>query len=190
MKPNHDSPAQPTLIVALLRARHQSWPLQDGPGAMRAHLADTVRSAVSSGLPTVCVLPFGFAEFAGELPAECRVMEPSHHPSQSEGGSYALARAIQATAHSPGWLILPASSHRTSTAAILAVARAVREHPLAMPISTGLPTPPFGFGAEFYSELIRVNTDQDLLRLLSRYPAINVGVDGESDHRPRQAGRP
>ena len=46
-----------------------------------------------------------------------------------------------------------------------------------VPTHQGLPCYPIGFGAEFYSELIRIQSGQDLTRLLARYPSADVAVD-------------
>jgi molybdenum cofactor cytidylyltransferase len=86
--------------------------------------------------------------------------------------------------------VLPADMPLVSTASILAVARALKQHPVVYAQHRGRRGHPLGFSAELYSELIVLRGDEGPRRVLARYPAhgeeiedrgVLLGIDTEAD---------
>ena len=172
--------AHPTLIVVAHRPAYTS----DQPRAALVHdwrhLQALAETAVQSGLPTLCVIPASLGPLPVALPANCTVLEHRAQPAWAiEPG---IAQAVQATANSPGWLILPSQGAVPSCATIHAVAEALKTNPMAAPSVRGLRACPLGFGPEFYSELIRLQDGGGLDRLLARYPHVDVSMDAMPGH--------
>lgn len=88
-----------------------------------------------------------------------------------------VAVAVIASAQSPGWLLLPADMPLLQTSTLKLMGQAVLQDPLVFPEYRHLRGHPIGFSAEFYSELIRLQRERDLQRLLAQYPARGVDVD-------------
>ncbi|NBD20591.1 hypothetical protein GTZ97_07920 [Aquabacterium fontiphilum] len=140
-------------------------------------MSHIVRNAADSGMPAVCALPYGVAQGTVSLPPTCWVLEQPRASAAAATSIHTLARVVQATSQSPGWLYQPASADLPSGASLQRIAHALQRHALVVPTHQGLPCYPIGFGAEFYSELIRIQSGQDLTRLLARYPSADVAVD-------------
>lgn len=165
---------QPTLIiVATSAARPVARPWADSVHDWR-HLQALAEAGTHSGLPTLCVLPPHRGSMPIELPASCLVMEA---PQGLAADGLGLAHAVQATAQSMGWLVLPTQGTVPAPHTIQAVAQALLRHPLAAPSHGGARGLPLGFGAELYSELVRIRQFQDLEKLMLRYPYADVGAD-------------
>mgnify|MGYP006166333895 CR=1 FL=1 len=167
--------AHPTLIVVAHRPADTSEHAKAAQVHDWRHLQALAETGVQSGLPTLCVIPASLGPLPVALPALCTVLEHRAQPAWAiEPG---IAQAVQATANSPGWLILPSQGAIPSCATIHAVAEALKTNPMAAPSVRGLRACPLGFGPEFYSELIRLQEWGGLDRLLARYPHVDVSMD-------------
>ncbi|MFN3913750.1 MAG: hypothetical protein ACK4K3_02310 [Aquabacterium sp.] len=177
---------QPTLIiVATSAARPVDRPWADSVHHWR-HLQALAEAGTHSGLPTLCVLPPHRGSMPIELPASCLVMDA---PQGLAADGLGLAHAVQATAQSMGWLVLPTQGMVPTPHTIQAVAQALLHHPLAAPSHGGARGLPWGFGAELYSELVRVRQFHDLEKLMLRYPYADVTAD-HPGIRPASAAPP
>ena len=74
-------------------------------------------------------------------------------------------------------LLLPGDMPLLQTATLSAMGQAVTQDSLVFPEYRYRRGHPVGFSAEFYSELIRLQRERDLQRLLAKYPARAVNVD-------------
>jgi CTP:molybdopterin cytidylyltransferase MocA len=166
-----DQPA--LIIVATSAAPPMARPWADTVHDWR-HLQALAEAGTHSGLPTLCVLPPHRGGMPIALPTSCLVMES---PPGLAADGLGLAHAVQATAQSMGWLVLPTQGTVPAPHTIQAVAKALLRHPLAAPSQGGARGIPLGFGAELYSELVRVRQYQDLEKLLLRYPYADVTAD-------------
>ncbi|MCO5975955.1 nucleotidyltransferase family protein [Ideonella oryzae] len=142
----------------------------------RSVLAHTLHNVMASSLPMLVVTPPELAEEASRWVARRDVLV-------QEGGSsgprsaHALARGVAARPDASGWLLLPADKPLVRPAVLQAVARALDEHAVAYAAHRGQRGHPLGFGSELFSELVRLDGDEGVRRLLVRYPAASVSVD-------------
>lgn len=141
-------------------------------------LQTMLHRVLASELPLVLVAPSHVSEQARQLiPGNCIVELPSpaNHPSS------ALVRAItagvQASSQSEGWLVLPADMPMLMPSTLRLVAQALLTYPISFPQYRARRGHPMGFGRELFSELIRLDHDRDLHRLISRYPSEGVDVN-------------
>lgn len=101
-------------------------------------------------------------------------------PESGQGGpplGAALAAGLGHRPQAPAWLLWSSHAPRVQASTVVAVARALRRQPLVRAHYQGLGGQPLGFAAEFYSDLMRVQVEDDLQRLLARFPADPVEVD-------------
>ena len=144
----------------------------------RSVLAHTLHNVMASGLPVVVVTPPELAEEASRWVARRDVLIPD--AMRDPGGlrhAHALARGVAARPNASGWLLLPADKPLVRPPVLQAVARALDGHAVAYAAHRGERGHPLGFGAELFSELVRLDGDEGVRRLLVRYPAANVPVD-------------
>lgn len=180
----------PTLIIL---AESESRHLADGP-----HLASTttapgllagldtvhhtIRKGLASGLQVLLVAPPMVAAQAHHLlPADRVILLPeSHAPSiaaSNDQMALGVAIAVISSARSPGWLLLPGDMPLLQADTLKTMGQAVTQESLVFPEYRHRRGHPVGFSAEFYSELIRLQRERDLQRLLAQYPARGVEVD-------------
>lgn len=139
-------------------------------------LGSTVRHAIASHLPVVVVTTEQLAGAAGRLVAAREVVVVP----QTAGGygmGHSIAAGVAARADAPGWLLLPGDMPLVQPATLLAVAAELEHHAIAYAQYRGRRGHPVGFGAELYSELIRLEGDQGARRIVARYPAVGVDVE-------------
>lgn len=137
----------------------------------------TVRRAMDSGLPLRFVGPTLLARRARAMLHEAQVTELSEEGPEGTGLARTISAGVLASAQAPGWLLLPADMPmlRADTLSILGLA--LREHPLVFPTYRQQSGHPVGLSTEFFSELIRLEHDQGLDRLMARYPSVAIEVD-------------
>lgn len=165
--------AQPTLIVIASPLLASSPASQAMSAYDWHHLQDLVGLGAQVSLPTLCLLPPGLgAPPPVDLPASCMLLSANLDGTGLSGAG--IAQAVEATAQSAGWLLLPMQGPLPRAATVKAVAEALRSHPMAAPSHGGRRGHPLGLGAEFYSELIRLKHLRDLDRLMARYPHVDI----------------
>ncbi len=97
------------------------------------------------------------------------------HPAQWL--SSALRTGVQVSAQASGWVLLPSGLTPPRPHTLTQLRQALRQHLLVYPSHGGRVGMPMGFGQELFSELIRLNSDRELLRLMNRYPAQPLELD-------------
>lgn len=85
--------------------------------------------------------------------------------------SAALRAGVQVSAQAKGWLLLPATLVAVQPMALAQLCQALSQHLLLHPSHAGRAGLPIGYGQELFSELIRLTSDRELMRLMHRYPA-------------------
>lgn len=145
-------------------------------------LHHTIRKGLASGLQILLVAPPMVAAQAHHLLPPDRVIllpdaPPDQPPGHSDQMTLGVAIAVIASARSPGWLLLPGDMPLLQSDTLKAMGEAVTRDPLVFPEYRHRRGHPIGFSAEFYSELIRLQRERDLQRLLAKYPARGVEVD-------------
>ncbi len=181
----------PTLIVLADPTSHY----EEGAGAMIA-LAHTLRTGLESGLPMVLVAPPAAAEYARTLLPSNDVVEltsPNGPLSRPDTLAKAVAAGVLASPHAPGWLLWPADMGEVQADTLRLIAHGVAHYPMVFPQFRQRRGHPVGLSSEFFSELIRLNTERDLGRLMTRYPALGIDVEDagilESELPPDRLGQ-
>jgi len=161
----------------------------NGQPALSSHgtaLQAFFQKLLDSDLPTLLVAPHALARLARTLLPGDDVLEFTPRTEPPEGQTVregdlqaqALAAGVEATSRAPGWLVLPADEGvRPLSATLRTLARALRHYPLVHPQFGLLNGQPVGYGAELFSELIRLDGQRSVQRLNARYPAMAIAVD-------------
>lgn len=180
----------PTLIIL---AESESRHLADGPrfatvtsahesGGTLDTVHHTIRKGLASGLQVLLVAPPMVAAQAHHLlPADHVILLPEplapNLATSNDQMALGVAIAVIASARSPGWLLLPGDMPLLQADTLKIMGKAVTQESLVFPEYRHRRGHPVGFSAEFYSELIRLQRERDLQRLLAQYPAHGVEVD-------------
>jgi len=155
---------------------------QDAAMQLFSNLRCTLQMALESGLPVVFIAPKLVAEQARDiLPGNC-VVELPQDPTSLDGEpkndfAMAVASGVLACANANGWLILPGHTHMLKAETLQKIAGALACQTIVYPQYKLQQGRPVAFSAEFFSELVRIQSERDLSRLMSRYPAMALDVD-------------
>lgn len=173
------------VIIVLAAGRGQRFlgeghKLQQALGA-ETLLARTINHAIATGLRVVVVASEALLPLVRDLMAARDVItlsdiDASGRP-QPVGMGHSIAAGVAATGDADGWLVLPGDMPLLQPSTMLAVAQALSQYPLAFGQYRGQRGHPVGFGAELYSELVRLTGDEGARRLLARYPSQGIEVD-------------
>lgn len=145
-----------------------------------ATLAHTLRVGLESGLPMVLVAPPYAAEHARSILPSNDIVELTDAVStlsKPDTMTQAVAAGVLASPHAPGWLLWPADMDEVQAETLRTMARSVSHYPMVYPQYRQRRGHPVGLSAEFFSELIRLNAERDLTRLMTRYPALGIDVN-------------
>lgn len=174
--------SQPTVIV-LAAGRGSRFkgpqhklaqPLEGGAPV----LVSTLRRAVASQLPVLVVTTAALEPLARSVVASRDVVVlPAADSMPGLGMGSSIAAGVEARAHAPGWLMLPGDMPLLRPATLVAVARALQQHPVAYAQHAGRRGHPVGFSAELFTDLVLLQGDEGARRLVARYPAQAVNVD-------------
>ena len=182
----------PTLLVlANPSATRQGMPSLGPPSpqeqALRMFdtLHDTLQKGLESGLPLLLVAPRDIAERARTLLPGNSVVElpdtaPTHDGEvtpQPDDFARAVVAGVLASAQANGWLILPAYMPMLRAETLRRVANAAHHQSVLFPQYQQLRGHPVRFSSEFFSELIRLQSQRDLDRLIARYPSVGIEMD-------------
>ena len=180
----------PTLIILADsngRSTTAMSPLGTGAPACRPlqyldSLQHTIRKGLASGLQVLLVASPLVAAQAHHLLAPDSVILLPESPTPgttvcNDQMALGVAIAVISSARSPGWLLLPGDMPLLQTETLSAMGQAVTQDSLVFPEYRHRRGHPVGFSAEFYSELIQLQRERDLQRLLAKYPARAVNVD-------------
>jgi len=172
---NHDTAVVVLAAGAASRYKGERHKLAELLGGMSV-LARTITQAQASGFPVVAVTtPVLLPEVADLLPARDIVLVPEAGPRRGMGDS--IASGVTGRASASGWLILPGDMPLVRPDTLRAVSDALEQQPVAFAQYRGRRGHPVGFGAELFSDLVRLQGDEGARRLLARYPTAAVEVD-------------
>jgi len=146
-----------------------------GPHTVLSH---TLRNGLASGLPMVVVTTPAFVDEAALLVAKRDIVVLGPIGGVAPGGmGDSIAAGVAARSTSSGWLVLPADMPLVRPETLRQIAAAVLQHPVAYAQHGGQRGHPVGFGAELFSELLRITGEQGARKLLARFPAQAVELD-------------
>jgi molybdenum cofactor cytidylyltransferase len=141
-------------------------------------LKRTVSNALASGLPVLVVTTPPFVADVADLVARRDIVVLGEANGPALGGmGDSIAAGVAARPGSGGWLVMPADMPLAKPASMAAVAGALASHPVAYAQYRGRRGHPVGFGAELFSELVRLSGDEGARRVLARYPGQAVELD-------------
>lgn len=89
----------------------------------------------------------------------------------------ALRVGVQMSPKACGWFLIPADILMRKPSTLLALNDALRHHLIVHATVRQHPRMPVGFDRELFSELIHLDSDHALHRLMNRYPTQPVEVD-------------
>ena len=146
-----------------------------GPHTVLSH---TLRNGLASGLPMLVVTTPAFVDEAACLVAKRDIVVLGPIGGVAPGGmGDSIAAGVAARSTSPGWLMLPADMPLVRPETLRRIAAAIAHHPVAYAQYRGQRGHPVGFGAELFSELLRITGEQGARKLLARFPAQAVEID-------------
>ena len=128
-------------------------------GVTRTVLEHLVATAQASGLPWHVVS----AEAA------------AHHSVQGMGTS--IATGVAATPEAGGWLVLPGDLPLIRSDTLQAVAQALREHAVVVPVVQGQRGHPVGFGPACRNALLALRGDEGARSVMARHRPFSVPLD-------------
>lgn len=120
-------------------------------GVCRTVLGHVVAAAQASGLPWHVVSADATA----------------HQPLQGMGTS--IATGVAATADAGGWLVLPGDLPLIRSESLLAVAQALHDHAVVVPVVQGQRGHPVGFGPVCRSALLALRGEQGARSVIARW---------------------
>jgi molybdenum cofactor cytidylyltransferase len=135
-----------------------------------------LRNALASRLPVLLVTTAAFTAAAATLLARRDILEVSEAEAR-RGMGRSIASGVAERASSSGWLMLPADMPLVRPDTLRAVAAALEQHAVVYAQHHGRRGHPVGFGAELYSELIRLDGDEGARRIVARYPVHGLEVN-------------
>lgn len=174
----------PTLLIVVDSADSEKDCLPRSPNDQALQLYDQLNTAllrgIKTGLPLALVASKEAAKRAkqilpgnaiAELPDEIRFCINS-----GDALPKAIALGVANWPNAHGWIILPTSTSTLEAETLTAIAKAMVSQSIVYTQHNQQPAPPIGFGSEFFSELIRIQSRRELDRLINRYPSICLGT--------------
>lgn len=183
---------KPTVLILAAPQPEQARARADVVGALGAlsALDTTLRRVLSSGMPLLLIAPDDQAHAAlNLLPHQDVLAVPAPRPGQAHSDWLVrnIASGVMHRSQSPGWLLLPADMPMLQAGTLQALASGLGRGPLAYPCYRHRRGHPMAVSAELYSELVRMDSEQDLRRLAARYPSVDVDVDDPGVHMATDA---
>jgi len=175
----------PTLIVLATTAMPEGQAGLRDPALRPAlpdfqQIAQTLDLAQDAGLPVVLAASRWVKQQCEVFAPDVTCLEADGlHAAGSTGSSWvrAAAQAVQACSHASGWLVMPAPMADLLPSTLHQLCQALRQAPLVRPTYQMQAGYPLGFSGEFYSELVRLQTEDQLRRMLVRYPSATIDTD-------------
>jgi molybdenum cofactor cytidylyltransferase len=100
-------------------------------------------------------------------------LEQAAHPGMGDS----IAAAVAATPDAVGWLVLPADLPLIQSSTLLAIAAALKNHDVVLPLFDGQRGHPVGFGAACGGALLQLNGSQGAADIVRTYGAFEVVVN-------------
>lgn len=104
-----------------------------------------------------------------------RPQDTARLPAQGLGTS--IATGVRATPDASGWLVLPADLPLVQPESILAVARALEQHAVVLPVVQGQTGHPVGFQRLCKDELLALQGDEGARRICQQHHAHRLVLD-------------
>jgi len=140
----------------------------------------TVGNALATGLSVLVVTTTQFADEVADLVAKRDIVVLDQGSGVAPGGmGDSIAAGVAARPGAGGWLVMPADMPLVRPATMIAVANGLSPHPVAYAQYVGRRGHPVAFGAELFSDLVRLSGDEGARRVLARYPGLAVEVDDD-----------
>jgi molybdenum cofactor cytidylyltransferase len=142
-------------------------------------LGRTIGHAIASGLGVVVVTTDPLAAESTRWVARRDVVvlpEVGTGPA-GLGMGYSIAAGVAARPDAAGWLVLPGDMPMVTSATLVAVAKALEQHPVVFAQYRGRRGHPVGFAAELFSDLVQLSGDEGARRIVARYPSIGLELD-------------
>jgi molybdenum cofactor cytidylyltransferase len=139
-----------------------------------------IRRVQDTGLSLLLVAPMSMVETASQwLPADqiMPVSSPSVVMQRSDWLVRGVALGVMTCANAGGWIMLPSDMPMVQGSTLLELANAMQYSPVAYPCHRHQRGHPVAFAPELCSELVKLDCEHDLRRLVARYPAADVPVD-------------
>lgn len=167
----------------------------EGPPSPPPWLFDSVLTQIhrvmAAGLPLALVASTstlkGVAPHLGSMPITLAAQD---NPLMQDDMAGALRTGVQACASSRGWILLPSDVPMLHPGTLKELSGSLMQHPVAYITHRGRVGMPMGFGQELYSELVRIDSNRALQRLVNRYPSRALDLDAhelEAGDRPIDA---
>lgn len=179
----------PTLLVLAGASSKAQFKELTAPCVARSHCAlsafdtldSTLRLSLASGLPTLLIAPKTVGTQARQLLSGNSVIDlpedESDNLDPTDRFAHSIVTGVLSSANANGWLMLPANTPMLKADTLRKVAEAMTTQSVVYPQYRKIPGNPIGFSSEFFSELIRMQTERDFARLIARYPAQGIDVD-------------
>lgn len=94
--------------------------------------------------------------------------DTAHHPQPGMGTS--IATGVRATSDAAGWLVLPGDLPLIQPETLRAVAAAMQDHPVVVPVVQDQPGHPVGFGRTCRAALQALSGEQGARQVLMQHP--------------------
>lgn len=141
-------------------------------------LCHTLRNALASGLPVIVVTTPRLADQAAGMLAKRDIVVLGDAAGVAPGGmGDSIAAGVSARPGAGGWLVMPADMPLVRPSTLSAVAAGLGPHPVAYAQYQGRRGHPVAFGAELFSELVRLSGEEGARRVLARFPGQAIEVD-------------
>jgi molybdenum cofactor cytidylyltransferase len=154
------NPAFKPTVIVLASGRGERFKASGGTThklqallAGKAVLQHTIDAVVASGLPWH--------------------LEQAAHPGMGDS----IAAAVAATPEAAGWLVLPADLPLIQSSTLLAIAAALAEHDVVMPLYAGQRGHPVGFAAACRGALLQLKGSQGAAAIVRNFGAVEVVVN-------------
>lgn len=183
---------KPTVLILAASQPEQARARTDlsGPLASLSALDTTLRRVLTSGMPLLLIAPDDQAHAAlALLPHQDVLAVPTPRLGQSHSDWLVrnIASGVMHRPQSAGWLLLPADMPMLQATTLQALAQGLGQGPIAYPTYRHRRGHPIAVSSELFSELVRMECEQDLRRLAARYPSVDIEVDDPGVHMTMEA---
>ncbi len=181
-------PNRPTLIVLAdcasvgeNKASAGTQSSHDSAAAHFAHIGEMLKTVADSRLPVIVVTSAEWRDWAEQKLGAHEVVTLPPTPATASRSpnrmGAAIAAGVLASSQAPGWLLMPAHMPLLQQHTLDSIADAIGSHPVVYPRYGQQRGYPLGFSSEFFSELIRLEYQNGLDKLIARYPSHGVDTN-------------